>query len=137
MEPNSTINNSDAAPEASSVDQLASRLLSDAVRAYWTIARVGVVFCQIASLMATVMRMSKPFDPGDLAPVLWLLFFVYIACTAHSLEKNFERVYRRARWSAVIASGVFFPWLTLPGAVAVRRLEEYHKFLVAQQQAEP
>ncbi len=139
MEPTSTVSNPDAFPEATGVDELASRLLREARRAYWVIVEVGIAFCGFALLVNTLIQISKgpqPFDPARLAPALWLLFFAYLEWTAASFENSFEQVYRRARWSAVIASGVFFPVLTLPGMLAVRRLEEYHKFLADGPQAE-
>jgi hypothetical protein len=54
---------------------------------------------------------------------LFIAFFLYMIQTASSLGVEFDRTYRRARWLGIIVSAMFFPILTIPGILAVRRLE--------------
>jgi hypothetical protein len=58
-----------------------------------------------------------------------LLFFVFILRTANRLGGDFDRVYRRARWLGILAATIWFPILTIPGILALRRLERYRKYV--------
>jgi hypothetical protein len=52
--------------------------------------------------------------------------------TAKDLAVDLDRTYRRARWLAILAAAIFFPILTIPAVLAVRRLERYRRFMAGQ-----
>lgn len=126
------IENPYASPQFSGTDESEDRLLRAVTRMYHVIGWGGLVFCLFAWFTKTVAQMAmhvETFDPGTLAIGLWGLFFVYVLWTARCLKKSFGKVYRRARWLAVLSAAIFFPLLTLPGILAVRRLERYRRFV--------
>ncbi len=97
----------------------------------------GIVW--YATLYSVVMQseLSQPncelgqILGGTFACGLVVLMFVSMLTTANRLEDQFSMYYRRARWTGILAATVFFPWLTFPGILAVRRLEKYRRELDA------
>jgi len=63
--------------------------------------------------------------PTMLAAVL--LFFGAMIRTAVLLPRDFDRLYRRARWLGIVAGAAGFPILTYPAFIAVSRLGQYAK----------
>jgi hypothetical protein len=56
-------------------------------------------------------------------------FFATMLWTANRLESDFLRTYRVARWTGILVAVLYFPWLTIPGCLAVRRLAQYRRGL--------
>lgn len=93
----------------------------------------GVVWNATLYLVLLQFEFSKPTADsveiliGTIACGFVVLLFFSMLRTADGLELNFPRSYRRARWTGILAATVYFPWLTIPSYLAVRRLEEYRR----------
>ena len=46
------------------------------------------------------------------------------------LGVNLEGNYRQARWMAILAAAIFFPIFTIPGMLAIGKLERYRNQLL-------
>ena len=128
----SSVENPCACPQSAGVDAVPSDYLRTArsIRAHWL--AYGIGYCLFTWYMKTMAQMTMPvrvFDPADLLIGLWMLFFVYVLWIAGCFKKDFGRVYRRARWLGILTAAIFFPVLTLPGILAVRRLERCRRFV--------
>lgn len=96
-------------------------------------AWVGITYAVIAfPVLMTAAFSERQLASGMivlLVGCLMTLFFIFMAKTANGLEHDFHRHYRRARWTAIIVAALFFPIMTIPGILAVRRLERYRSGL--------
>ncbi len=95
----------------------------------------GVVWNATLYLVLLQIELGKPTrdaDPieifiGTIACGVVVLLFLSMVRTADRLELDFQGNYQRARWMGILAAAVYFPWLTVPGCIAVRRLKEYRR----------
>ncbi len=93
----------------------------------------GVVWNATLYLVLLQIEFGKPTRDADAIEIfigtiacgVVVLLFLSMVRTADGLELDFPRSYRRARWTGILAATVYFPWLTIPSYLAVRRLEEY------------
>ena len=88
--------------------------------------------CVMTFAMDFVRNLSSTDSnrPTPMIVLVWggyALFFWSILKIATALEKDFNKTYRRARWTAIIVGALFFPYLTLPCYFAVRHMEEYQR----------
>jgi hypothetical protein len=127
-----TIENPYALPPAFEPREDAESLLRAAMRMYRWIGWCGVAYVVIAFPVPIVTQLLQP-QPNiplvvPLLGMLMMLFFVLMLRTASRLGHDFDRVYRRARWLAILAAAIWFPLFTIPGILAVRRLERYRRY---------
>ena len=135
--PTETIENPYAAPPAvAEVPDDAEAILKATTRIYRQIGWGGVAYVAAgftAEMISELLR--SPPDRGPVAPPmigcgLMMLFFMFVLRTASQLGRDFDRVYRRARWLGILAATIWCPISTIPGVLAVRRLERYRRFMV-------
>jgi hypothetical protein len=114
----------------------AEALLKAATRMYRGIGWCGVAY--VAFVWAAQVVLALPRLESEPVPIallvmlgdlMWMLFFVFVLRTANRLGQDFDRMYRRARWLGILAAALWFPLLTIPGILAVRRLERYRRFV--------
>ena len=99
----------------------------------------GVVWYATLYLLLLQIEFGKPARDADPVAVLmctiacgvFVLLFLSMLRTADGLELDFPRNYHRAKWTGILADAVYFPWLTIPGSLVVRRLEEYRRNIEA------
>ena len=97
----------------------------------------GIVWCATMwSVLAEIALWEPTTGFGPMVGLSlgfgpYVLFFVWMLTTARRLEADFSKYYRRARWTAVLAAAFFFPFLTIPAVLAVKRLEQYRRELDA------
>lgn len=77
---------------------------------------------------------SPAFSNFAWESTVWLLlssagvaFFVLMVRTAAQLHTDFDRVYRRARWIAIVAGAVGFPLFTIPFFLAASQLARHRR----------
>ena len=134
MKPITTEENPYASPQTCDIAESADVLLRATTRMYRGIGWAGIGCCLLAYsiLMASELTTGTldwaEFLVGTTGIGLYLAFFVFVLKTASRLETRFDRTYRRARWLGILVATIFFPVLTWPGIVAVRRLERYRRF---------
>jgi hypothetical protein len=131
-----------ASPQPFEVPDSGDALLRATTRMYRGIGWAGVAYCLLVCPIAMVAQLWEPTPSlpevlgGSTLCGLTLAFFMFVLRTANGLEVRFQRTYRRARWLGILAATMFFPLLTWPGILAVRRLERYRTFLNDEMQAE-
>jgi hypothetical protein len=79
-------------------------------------------------MLLIVSEKRIEFGPTIAATAIYGLhvaFFAYLIKIANQLRDQVDGTYRRARWMAILAASIFFPIMTIPGILAVRRLERY------------
>lgn len=118
-----------AAPQSNCLhDEDLALVLHRAVMIFRRMGWGGVLLFAAVSTVNFGMSISHPVL---LMPTLVLVgyaaFFWSMLRTASSLADNFDGIYGRARWMAIIAGAFFFPFLTLPCYFAIRRMEEYKR----------
>ncbi len=72
---------------------------------------------------------------GALALIVWVTplgwLFVTMIRVADVPHPEFPRHYVKARWVGIIAGALFFPLLTIPAFISVRRLSLYNRLRLA------
>ena len=131
-----------ASPQCGDNCRSADDLLRATTRMYRGIGRGGIAYCTLAYLIAIAATPMQrmPGLAGAIGSMviyaLMLAFFVFVLETTDRLEVEFDRTYRRARWLGILAAAIFFPVLTWPGVLAMRRLEKYGKLASTEMPAE-
>ena len=142
MESPEAAENPYASPRCVDVQPDAESLLKATTRLYRGMGWFGVAYISIVYLFmtTTVLSQSRPdvlrTIPMSIGCGVMVAFFLAMVRTAKHLGTDLDRYYRRARWIAVLAAAFFFPILTVPAFLAVRRLEKYRDFMTAQQPEE-
>jgi hypothetical protein len=106
------------------------------VRIYHRMGWAGVAYALLVLIVTLCNFAEHPSEMGIaggllLEAALILAFFVFMINTARRLSIDVARNYRRARWLGILAASIFFPIFTIPGILAVRRLERYRTHVVA------
>ena len=106
------------------------------VRMYRGMAYAGIAFILLGAVeIAMIFLTERPREAGWMIGILlefglFIAFFTFMLKTATRLAADLDGTYRRARWIAILAASIFFPILTIPGILAVRRLERYRTHLL-------
>ena len=106
------------------------------VRTFRCLGWAGIVYISLLLLIAfPFVLVEGPPRFGVITGMMvesavFLAFFAFVIRTAGRLGVDLTGTYRRARWVAILAATVFFPVLTIPGILALRRLERYRSHMV-------
>ncbi|MDZ7616205.1 MAG: hypothetical protein U1E05_04325 [Patescibacteria group bacterium] len=122
-----------ASPACADPPDAAGALREATARLFRGMGYVGVAYALFGFAMGAVVLLKV--QPRDLVllPMMLLLyglimaFFAWMLKTASRLTVDFKGTYRLARWLAILAASIFFPILTIPAVLAVRRLERYRE----------
>lgn len=96
----------------------------------------GIIFYLTGCAVMAQAALKDPRPPlGEILLMVGLVglivaLFASMLWTASRLEVDFTQAYRRARWTGILVAVLYFPWLTIPGCLAVRRLEDYRRKLL-------
>jgi hypothetical protein len=132
------VENPYASPRSVEFRSDAETLLRATTKLYARMGWAGVAYTTIVYPIGMVLELSErpvqlgPTMGGTIMCGLMLGFFVIRIKTAKDLATDLDRTYRRARWTAILAAAIFFPILTFPAVLAVRRLERYRRFMAGQ-----
>ena len=93
----------------------------------------GIVYHAVVYSFAMISEGSK--QRPEMPPIigmtivcgLMVAYFFFMIRVANRLKTNFDRNYRPTRWMGILTATIFFPMLTIPAILAVRRLERYRK----------
>ena len=127
-----------ASPRSVDIREDAQTLLNATTKLYRRMGWAGVGYCLVAYpvvMITTFAQGQLDIGPAIGMTTVWALmmaFFMFMIKTAKDLAVDVERTYRRARWLAVLAAGLFFPIFAIPAYLAVRRLERYRRFMEGQ-----
>ena len=124
-----------ASPRSVEIQSDAETLLRATTKLYRRMGWAGATIYLVACLFNMIALSAQ--GQLDIGPALGMTttcalvtaFFLLMIKTAKDLAVDVDRTYRRARWLAVLAAGLFFPILTIPAYLAVRRLERYRRFM--------
>jgi hypothetical protein len=105
------------------------------VRAFRCLGWAGVAYISLLLVVGFLFMLAE--GPPRLGIVtgmalecgVFLAFFAHVIRTASRLGVDFAGTYRRARWMAILAASIFFPVMTIPGILAIKRLETYRHVL--------
>jgi hypothetical protein len=135
MESPEPIENPYASPLCVEVQEDADSLLYSATRLYRITGWCGIAYVLIAYFAAVTPELFEgQLDVGfalggAMIHSLSIGFFAIIISTANHLAADPRRYRRRARWLGILAATIFFPVLTIPAALAVRRLARCRRFV--------
>jgi len=142
MESPQAAENPYASPQCVEVQDDAESLLKATTKLYRRMGWFGIAYFSFIYPFTIVGQLSEghfevvPAIAGTIICGLMLAFFAIMIKTAKHLADDLDRYYRRARWLGILAGALFFPILTVPAFLAVRRLERYRDFMTAQQPEE-
>ena len=142
MESGQAAENPYASPRCVEVQDDAESLLKATTKLYRRMGWFGIAYFSFIYPFTTIMQLSEgqfevvPAIGGGIMCGLMLAFSVIMVKTATYLAADLDRYYRRARWIAVLAAALFFPILTVPAFLAVRRLERYRNSMIVQEPEE-
>jgi hypothetical protein len=117
-----------ADPPMDADPQIDKALLRKTAKLYRGMGWAGIVYSLVCAFgMVNALTERQP-QWGEalgmfIVATLAAAFFLFLIKTANHLGTTFDESYRRARWLGIIAATLFFPILTVPGILAVHRLE--------------
>ncbi len=139
MQPIEPDENPYASPKCVESQPDADALLKATVRLYRGMGWAGIAYLLVFCPLTIVSELARQQELGEtiggaiaMTTICGLMaaFFVLVMKTADRLGVNLDRSYRRARWLGIITGAMFFPLLTIPAILAVRRLERYRKHMM-------
>lgn len=119
-----------APPEFPTVSQQPDELLKSAARILRGMGWTGLILYLVMP-PPIFMDLSK-VKINPMTAVMAAAIFIFVVTlfllmihTANFLAADFRTFYRRARWLAIIAAAIWFPWMTVPAVIVIRKLERY------------
>ena len=120
-----------AAPANSSHPRPAEWYLESACQYFRGIGWVSVIYaaCVIPiPLYQLLTDKSPPLGEMVGVPTMMMVMLAFVGImirTAMRLPRDFERLYKRARWLCIVAAAIGFPILTIPASIVMARLGKY------------
>lgn len=135
MESTEPTENPYASPLCVEVQEDADSLLYSTTRLYRFTGWCGIAYVLVVYLGVMTAELFEGWLGvafalgGAMVQSLWIGFFAVVISTANHLAADPLRYRRRARLLGILAATIFFPVLTVPAVLAVRRLARYRRFV--------
>ena len=120
-----------AAPTANTEEWDASWHLNRAQKYYRRMGGGMLIYCAANLIISGILQFAEStLGIADVvaglifaAPLAWL--FLALVRLGRVVPQEFPLYYKKARWSGIIAGGLFFPLLSVPAFIALRSLTKY------------